>query len=174
MNKQIVAAFDFDGTITKRDTLLPFLRKYGLSKLTKATCKASLRAGNRNFRNILKETTLNEIFYDYSSEKFETDGDAYASTLPQLYRSEILKARNSLHRIELLNLMRRLIQAKEREAKIKKNLTATDAADLPGHPVGVKPSDDEDPDGPTENLETDAKTFGLDPAGAIIGRGGSR
>ena len=90
------------------------------------------------------------------------------------YRSEILKARNSLHRIELLNLMRRLIQAKEREAKIKKNLTATDAADLPGHPVGVKPSDDEDPDGPTENLETDAKTFGLDPAGAIIGRGGSR
>ena len=90
------------------------------------------------------------------------------------YRSEILKARNSLHRIELLNLMRRLIQAKEREAKIKKNLTATDSAQVPGHPAGVKPSDDEDPDGPTENLETDAKTFGLDPAGAIIGRGGRR
>ena len=91
MTKQIVAAFDFDGTITKRDTLLPFLRKYGLSKLTKATCKASLRAGNRNFRNILKETILNELFYDYSSEKFETDGGAYASTLPQLYRTDILK-----------------------------------------------------------------------------------
>jgi len=90
------------------------------------------------------------------------------------YRSEILKARNSLHRIELLNLMRRLIQAKEREAKIKKNLTATDSAQVPGHPAGVKPTDDEDPQGPTENLETDAKTFGLDPAGAIIGRGGSR
>ena len=88
------------------------------------------------------------------------------------YRSEILKARNSLHRIELLNLMRRLIQAKEREAKIKKNLTATDSAQVPGHPAGVKPTDDEDPQGPTENLETDAKTFGLDPAGAIIGRGG--
>jgi hypothetical protein len=90
------------------------------------------------------------------------------------YRSEILKARNSLHRIELLNLMRRLIQAKEREAKIKKNLTATDSAQVPGHPAGVKPSDDEDPDGPIQNLETDAKTFGLDPAGAIIGRGGRR
>ena len=88
------------------------------------------------------------------------------------YRSEILKARNSLHRIELLNLMRRLIQAKEREAKIKKNLTATDSAQVPGHPAGVKTTDDEDPQGPTENLETDAKTFGLDPAGAIIGRGG--
>tara|TARA_R100000951_G_scaffold2648_1_gene3902 strand:- start:21 stop:1289 length:1269 start_codon:yes stop_codon:yes gene_type:complete len=88
------------------------------------------------------------------------------------YRSEILKARNSLHRIELLNLMRRLIQAKEREAKIKKNLTATDSAQVPGHPAGVKPTDDEDIQGPTQNLETDAKTFGLDPAGAIIGRGG--
>tara|TARA_A200000159_G_scaffold79757_2_gene73860 strand:- start:22164 stop:23765 length:1602 start_codon:yes stop_codon:yes gene_type:complete len=88
------------------------------------------------------------------------------------YRSEILKARNSLHRIELLNLMRRLIQAKEREAKIKKNLTATDAADLPGHPAGVKPTDDEDPQGPTENLETDAKTFGLDPVGIINSRRG--
>ena len=88
------------------------------------------------------------------------------------YRSEILKARNSLHRIELLSLMRRLIQAKEREAKIKKNLTATDSAQVPGHPAGVKTTDDEDPQGPTENLETDAKTFGLDPAGAIIGRGG--
>jgi len=88
------------------------------------------------------------------------------------YRSEILKARNSLHRIELLNLMRRLIQAKEREAKIKKNLTATDSAQVPGHPVGVKPTDDEDPQGPTENLETDAKTFGLDPASALVGRGG--
>jgi len=88
------------------------------------------------------------------------------------YRSEILKARNSLHRIELLNLMRRLIQAKEREAKINKNLTATDAADLPGHPAGVKPTDDEDPQGPTENLETDAKTFGLDPVGIINSRRG--
>lgn len=90
------------------------------------------------------------------------------------YRSELLKARNSLHRIELLNLMRRLIQAKEREAKIKKNMTATDSAHVPGHPVGVKPTDDEDPEGPTENLETDAKTFGLDPASALVGRGGKR
>ena len=88
------------------------------------------------------------------------------------YRSEILKARNSLHRIELLNLMRRLIQAKEREAKIKKNYTATDSAKVPGHPVGVKPTDDEDPQGPTENLETDAKTFGLDPVGIINSRRG--
>ena len=69
MNKQIVAAFDFDGTITKRDTLLPFLRKYGLSKLTKATCKASLRAGNRNFRNNNWQNVSIELVEDF--EKFD-------------------------------------------------------------------------------------------------------
>ena len=89
------------------------------------------------------------------------------------YRSELLKARNSLHRIELLNLMRRLIQAKEREAKLKKSEgIKPNSGHLPPHPAGVEPSDDEDPDGPTENLETDAKTFGLDPVGIINSRRG--
>jgi len=89
------------------------------------------------------------------------------------YRSELLKARNSLHRIELLNLMRRLIQAKEREAKLKKSEgIKPNSGHLPAHPAGVEPSDDEDPDGPTENLETDAKTFGLDPVGIINSRRG--
>jgi hypothetical protein len=89
------------------------------------------------------------------------------------YRSELLKARNSLHRIELLNLMRRLIQAKEREAKLKKSDgIKPNSGHLPAHPAGVEPSDDEDPDGPTENLETDAKTFGLDPVGIINSRRG--
>jgi hypothetical protein len=89
------------------------------------------------------------------------------------YRSELLKARNSLHRIELLNLMRRLIQAKEREARLKKSDgIKPNSGHLPPHPAGVEPSDDEDPDGPTENLETDAKTFGLDPVGIINSRRG--
>jgi len=90
------------------------------------------------------------------------------------YQSEILKARNDLRRIELLNLMRRLIQAKEREARLKKagSPSAFEEGAVPAHPAGVKPSDDEEPDGPTENTETDAKTFGLDPAGALISRRG--
>jgi len=90
------------------------------------------------------------------------------------YHSEILKARNDLRRIELLNLMRRLIQAKEREARLKKagSPSAFEEGAVPAHPAGVKPSDDEEPDGPTENTETDAKTFGLDPAGALISRRG--
>ena len=60
--------------------------------------------------------------------------------------SELLKA-NFARRMELLELMRRLIRAKEKEAKIKKNMKATDEALVPGHPIGVKPTDDEDPDG---------------------------
>ena len=44
--------------------------------------------------------------------------------------------------------------------------------DAQGEIVGVEPSDDEDPDGPPENLETDAKTFGLDPVGIINSRRG--
>lgn len=89
------------------------------------------------------------------------------------YRSELLKSRNTLRRIELLNLMRRLIQAKEREAKLKKaEGIKPNSGHLPAHPAGVEPSDDEDPDGPTENLETDAKTFGLDPVGIINSRRG--
>ena len=89
------------------------------------------------------------------------------------YRSELLKSRNTLHRIELLNLMRRLIQAKEREAKLKKSEgIKPNSGHLPAHPAGVEPSDDEDPDGPTENLETDAKTFGLDPVGILNSRRG--
>ena len=89
------------------------------------------------------------------------------------YRSELLKARRDLNRLELLNLMRRLIQAKEREARLKKSEgIKPNSGHLPAHPAGVEPSDDEDPDGPTENLETDAKTFGLDPVGIINSRRG--
>ena len=89
------------------------------------------------------------------------------------YRSELLKARRDLNRLELLNLMRRLIQAKEREARLKKSEgIKPNSGHLPAHPAGVEPSDDEDPDGPTENLETDAKTFWLDPVGIINSRRG--
>ena len=84
--------------------------------------------------------------------------------------SELLKA-NFARRMELLELMRRLIRAKEKEAKIKKNIKGTDEALVPGHPVGVRATDDEDPDGPTENTETDAKLFGLDPAHIVSRRG---
>ena len=93
--------------------------------------------------------------------------------------SDLLKARNIARRYELLNLMRRLIQAKEKEAKIKKYVqgggSAFENGHVPDHPAGVQQHEDEDEknDGPTQNLETNSSRLGLDPAGALISRRGS-
>ena len=93
--------------------------------------------------------------------------------------SELLKARNFVRRYELLNLMRRLIQAKEKEAKkIKKYVqgggSAFENGHVPDHPAGVQQHEDEDEknDGPTQNLETNSSRLGLDPAGALISQRG--
>ena len=93
--------------------------------------------------------------------------------------SELLKARNFVRRYELLNLMRRLIQAKEKEAKkIKKYVqgggSAFENGHVPDHPAGVQQHEDEEEknDGPTQNLETNSSRLGLDPAGALISQRG--
>lgn len=90
MTKRIVAAFDFDGTITTRDTLLPFLKQYGLWKLTKGTCKTLAGIQRGNLRNALKENTLKALFADFPIERLEEEGRIYAETLPRLYRKETL------------------------------------------------------------------------------------
>ena len=93
-------------------------------------------------------------------------------------QSDILKARNFARRMELLNLMRRLIAAKEREAKLKKAMqgggSAFENGHVPDHPAGVQNNEDEDEknDGPTQNLETNSSRMGLDPAGVLISRRG--
>ena len=97
MRERVVAAFDFDGTITRRDTLLPFLRQYGLGKLSKATCKTLLGLRNGDIRNALKKNTLTELFGGYPTAQLEIEGETYASTIPNLYRREILK-RIEFHR----------------------------------------------------------------------------
>lgn len=95
----------------------------------------------------------------------------------QVY-SELLKAKNIVQRFELLNLMRRLIQAKEKEAKIKKYVqgggSAFEDGHVPDHPAGVQQHEDEEEknDGPTQNLETNSSRLGLDPANALISRRG--
>ena len=91
MRERVVAAFDFDGTITRRDTFLPFLRRYGVGKLTKASCKTLVDLKNGDIRNRLKENALSELFGGYPTKQLEIEGRAYASTIPNLYRREILK-----------------------------------------------------------------------------------
>ena len=93
-------------------------------------------------------------------------------------QSDILKAKNFARHMELLNLMRRLIAAKEREAKLKKAMqgggSAFENGHVPDHPAGVQNNEDEDEktDGPTQNLETNSSRMGLDPAGSLISRRG--
>jgi len=90
--------------------------------------------------------------------------------------SDLLKARRGSLMYHKLNLLRRLIAAQERAEKLGKSMQGTRSAmengHVPSHPAGVRAKDEEDPEGPTENLETDAKRFGLDPAGYLTSKRG--
>ncbi len=98
MTKRIVAAFDFDGTITRRDTLTPFLKKYGSTKLAKVALETLLRVRHQGLRDDLKENILRELFSGFPTEQFEMDGKKYAATLPNLYRREIVERINDHNR----------------------------------------------------------------------------
>ena len=91
-----------------------------------------------------------------------------------LSHSDLLKMSYS-DLTELRTLLRRIARAKEQEAKESKKKAGTTSATegaMPSHPAGIHgDSDDEDPDGPTENLETKANRLGLDPAGIVSRRG---
>tara|TARA_R100001440_G_scaffold39771_2_gene59322 strand:+ start:8400 stop:10286 length:1887 start_codon:yes stop_codon:yes gene_type:complete len=90
--------------------------------------------------------------------------------------SELLKARRGSLMYHKLNLLRRLIAAQERAERMHKSMQGTRSAmengHVPSHPAAVRAKDEEDPEGPTENLETDAKRFGLDPAGYLTSKRG--
>lgn len=87
--------------------------------------------------------------------------------------SEMLKGR-AARATERLNIMRRIMAALERANKLQKAGTrsAMENGHVPAHPAGVSPKDESDPEGPTENDETDAKQFGLDPAGYLVSQRG--
>lgn len=90
--------------------------------------------------------------------------------------SDLLKGRVNSLKYHKINLLRRLIAAQERAEKLGKSMQGTRSAmengHVPSHPAGVRAKDEEDPEGPTENLETDAKRFGLDPAGYLTSKRG--
>ena len=90
MHKRKVAVFDFDGTITKRDTFLPFLLSYGSGKIIRSAFKTALQRKKGNFRNTLKANALREIFAGYPIERFLNDGMAYAESLHNKFRKGTL------------------------------------------------------------------------------------
>lgn len=84
-NKTIVAAFDFDGTITTRDSLLPFLIHStgylkALSKLTTLSPEYLRYICNLSSRQKTKEITLTSFFGGVELQQLQKLGEAYAAS----------------------------------------------------------------------------------------------
>jgi phosphatidylglycerophosphatase C len=82
-----VAAFDFDGTLARRDTLVPFLRQAcGNRRLALATALAARRARTRDD---LKLALLARLFRGWPQARVHDHGRTYAAALPELFRPEM-------------------------------------------------------------------------------------
>ena len=109
MAERRIAAFDFDGTLTRRDTLLPFLvRSCGARAVARAVSRvAPLAARARlgrleaelHHRDATKEALLRELFRGREAAWLAEQGEAYARTLPRRFRPEVA-AQADWHRSE--------------------------------------------------------------------------
>ena len=86
-----IAVFDFDGTITKRDTLLPFIASYGLRNIFRAVLKTLFQKKNKSFRDTMKGNLIRTAFKGCTVEKFLIDGIKYAEQLKSRFRPDTLK-----------------------------------------------------------------------------------
>jgi phosphatidylglycerophosphatase C len=69
-----VAAFDFDGTLARRDTLVPFLRHVcGTPRVVAASARAALRARDRD---TLKVGAIGHLFRGRLAAEVDTLGRA--------------------------------------------------------------------------------------------------
>jgi phosphatidylglycerophosphatase C len=73
-----VAAFDFDGTLTRRDTLLPFLRR---ACGNWSILRAALAARGARGRDAFKVALVGRLFRGWPAERLEILGHAYMPTL---------------------------------------------------------------------------------------------
>jgi phosphatidylglycerophosphatase C len=84
-----VAAFDFDGTLASRDTLMPFLRQArGTPRLVWAAVRAAHRARDRD---AFKVATIGHLFRGEPAAELDALGRSYAPTLEPLLRPELLE-----------------------------------------------------------------------------------
>jgi phosphatidylglycerophosphatase C len=84
--RAVVAAFDFDGTITKRDTLVPFLRhvvgRVAVARAIAMTMPAFVAAArHRDRRDAAKEALLRRCLAGLPVERAERAAAEYASTI---------------------------------------------------------------------------------------------
>ena len=92
-----LAAFDFDGTLARHDTLVPFLRHAcGTPRVVAATARAALRARDRD---TLKVAAVGHLFRGRRAAELDELGRAYVPTLVDLLRPEMVD-RVRWHRAE--------------------------------------------------------------------------
>jgi phosphatidylglycerophosphatase C len=93
VNRRGIAAFDFDGTITRRDTLVPFLIRALPMRIARATLLASPRllAGAGHWRERAKAHAIARAARGLRVDDLEYRGRAYAADLPSRYQPETIE-----------------------------------------------------------------------------------
>jgi phosphatidylglycerophosphatase C len=90
MSRPGVAAFDFDGTLARRDTLVPFLRRAcGTHRVAAAAGLAALGRSRRE-RDLLKVAVLARLFRGMPAGRLDALGRGYVPTLVGLLRPEMV------------------------------------------------------------------------------------
>lgn len=92
---QGVAAFDFDGTLARRDTMMPFLvSTHGLPRLagTAVSSVHRARVPGTSLRDGLKVATVGQLFRGMTATEFTELAESYAATLADLLRDELVAA----------------------------------------------------------------------------------
>ena len=102
-----IAAFDFDGTLTKRDTVLPFLvRLFGARRVGRAVSRVAPTAararlgrleGELHHRDVVKERLLHVLFHGEDPDHVAAVGRSFADTIPARLQTETM-ARVAWHR----------------------------------------------------------------------------
>lgn len=102
MDRRTIAAFDFDGTMTRRDTLVPFLRTIaGRGAVARALGAESmgltLAAAGRGDRDVAKEKVLTRVLSGYPYAAIEAAGRVYGAELARAAITSEARARIEWH-----------------------------------------------------------------------------
>jgi phosphatidylglycerophosphatase C len=105
VSRRTLAAFDFDGTITRRDTLVPFLvavagRGPVLGALAAEAVPLARAAGGRGDRDLAKERVLTRVLAGVPYADVETAGKAYAARITRSAITRDARERIEWHRRE--------------------------------------------------------------------------
>jgi phosphatidylglycerophosphatase C len=102
VSRRTFAAFDFDGTITRRDTLVPFLvtvagRAAVLGALGRESVPLALAAAGRGDRDLAKERVLTRVLAGRPHADVEAAGRTFATELTRSAITTEARARITSH-----------------------------------------------------------------------------